>query len=338
MNGYIEYQDSINILKESENPSGHELNRIVTVLEDADSPLCREFVQLMLESIYDRPSDISTDIRAIHKSCGDVDQFQGIRISEQVCIDMKNMAIKSRNKQIINMCDCILELIGNLRQNRDLYQKGYVTRCNYVVTEYAVLVAFSVEFTSCLIASYVDVSTGKITLTSIPQNGTARALLHMTEQAKKYNKIFSDPRHNHRNMLESMINRETDKFIGSSTAIGIGVVTAAALSVVPLTRELVYQYYKIKSNLSDCCAQQAYFLELNKSAVENNSTFNAKKRAEILKKQEQTRKALLDLSSKLRVDHIRATSQKEQMLKKDNQMLTLDNIQQEINQAPLELF
>jgi hypothetical protein len=194
--------------------------------------------------------------------------------------------------------------------------------------------------TSAIIDAFVDFikNPSKPEVTVSIKGGRDTAVSYYYDVLKRFNLVFADTKTSHRKYLEALVLKGRDNFIGSSTAIGVATVAAAAIAVVPITRELVYQYYKIKSNLSDCFAQQAYFLELNKAAVENNSTFTDKKKTKVLSNQEKTKNMLLKLSSKLRVDHIKATSASKQMLDRDNKMLTLDNIQQEVNDSPLQLF
>ena len=337
MNNYIKYQDSINVLAESGSPSYKEINRIVSVLDDPYSPLNRGYIRSMMESI-DSKSNFDINLADIHKSKGDVDSFAGTNVMEEVCNQIKNSANNYHTSYVIEACDTVLEVIKNLRQCRDLYQKGYMVNNNYVITEYSMILVTALQATSAIIDSFVEIVEKGIRINNMPKSGRVSVINKFISDLDKYNKIFADTRNSHRKFLETMINGSTDKFVGSSTAIGIAAVSAAAIAVVPLTRELVYQFYKIKSSISDCCAQQAYFLELNKTAVENNSTFDPKKRAEILRKQEKTKELLLKLSSKLRVDHVNAISQSKQLLQRDNKMLTLDNIEQEVNQSPLQLF
>lgn len=337
MNNYIKYEDSIKVLTESENPSYKEINKIISVLDDCYSPLNRGYIKLMMESIESKMT-VNINEADIHKSKGDVDSFSGTLVMEATCNEIKNLAQKNRFSYVIDACDTVLMTIQNLRQCRDLYQKGYNVSSNYVITEYSSILVAAIETTSCILDSFVEYVESGIIIVPRPKSGRNSTVNKFINDLNKLNKVFADPQNSHRKLLEAMVTADKDNFIGSSTTLGIAAVSAAAIAVIPITRELVYQFYKIKSNLSDCCAQQAYFLELNKSAVENNVAFDSKKKAEILKKQENVKNTLLKLSSKLRVDHVKAISQSKQMLQKDNKMMTLDNIQQEVNQSPLQLF
>lgn len=341
MNKYNKYEDSILILQESSNPSFKEVNRIINVLEDAESPLNAGYIRTMMESIEDTIKQgiaASPETLKIHKSSGNIDNIKEIFGSEEICNIIKNESQANGYNYPLKMVNGILELIENVRQYRDVYQRGYATRCNYVITEYSMLVVFIITSTSVVLNSFcVPTKTG-FTIEPNYISGTMKSAVSAQKLMDKFNKVFADTQTNHRKFLESLIMKETDNFIGSSTALGVGVVAAAAIAVIPLTRELVYQFYKLKSSLSDCLAQQAYFLELNKASVESNTAFTPKKRADIIKRQEKVKNLFLKLSSKLRVDHIKATSQSKQMLDRDNKMMTLDNIKQDIDQSSLQLF
>lgn len=341
MNKYNIYEDSILVLQESSTPSFKEVNRIINVLEDAESPMNKGYIKAMMESIDSAmlQSRKDTDITSIRVKSGNIDDIPDIKRCIDVLISVKNMSQQNGFKIPIEDVDDLLELVENLRQYSDVYQRGYTTKCRYVMTEYITLVAFIITSTSVILNSYTYIDElGKVVILDRPIKHTMSSLTSTRRLAKKFNNVFADTRTNHRKFLEALIMKETDHFIGSSTALGIGVVAAGAIAVVPLTRELVYQFYKYKASISDCLAQQAYFLELNKASVENNTAFTPKKRAEIIKKQEKVRNLFLKISSKLRVDHAQAVSQAKQMMDRDNKTMTLDNIEQEINQSSLQLF
>jgi hypothetical protein len=137
--------------------------------------------------------------------------------------------------------------------------------------------------------------------------------------------------------LEAMLQKDKQNFTGAEV-IGFSVVVAVALAIVPITRELIYQFYTLKSNLSDCLAQQAYFLEMNKTVVEANSDFSQKKKDSILIKQEKIKNICLKLSDKLRVSHIKSIDSGKAMLQNDNKLLTLDGIKKEVSNSPLQLL
>lgn len=330
------YMDSICILAESDNPSAKEISHIISVLEDGESPTSNMYVSKLYDSINEKSK---IDYDNIPASKGDVDKYEGTPTMCEALNTIINLGQQQKSKMAVMIAQEILSTINNLRYTRDVYEKGYITNNNYVVTEYNILVYTCVNATSALIDAYVDFIKNPVKpeITNNPKAGRNAGVFYYYDVLKRFNEVFADTRNSHRKYLESLIAGGRDNFTGTA-ALGVATVAAAAIAVVPITRELVYQFYKIKSNLSDCLAQQAYFLELNKAAVEANTSFTDKKRSNILSRQEKVKNLMLKLSSKLRVDHIKATSASKQMLARDNRMLTLDNIEQEVNQAPLQLF
>ena len=85
-------------------------------------------------------------------------------------------------------------------------------------------------------------------------------------------------------------------------------------------------------------AQQAYFLEMNKSAVEANTAFTVEKKKKILEKQEKIKRKLIVLSERLRVDDVKADEAARRELNAENRNLTVNNIRKEIDNSPLQLL
>ena len=186
--------------------------------------------------------------------------------------------------------------------------------------------------TSGLIAPVALVGNGEITL----KNTKYRANSYYINQLNKFNKVNEKMQYS--KYLESMVTKGRDNFMGTAEAVGLVAVIAVAMAIIPITRELVYQYYNMRSNISDCLAQQAYFLEMNKAVVEANSDFNQKKKDAILIKQEKIKNLCGRLSEKLRVSHIKSIDATKSVLQNDNKLLTLDTIQKEISDSPLSLL
>ena len=139
------------------------------------------------------------------------------------------------------------------------------------------------------------------------------------------------------NYLKGMVENGRDNFTGA-TAVGVGFVITVALAIVPITRELIYRFYNTRAKISDCLAQQAYFLEMNRTCIEANGDFSQQKKDAILLKQEKIKNLCLRISDKLRVDHIKSVNAGKAMLHDDNKLLTLDGIKKEVNDSPLQLL
>jgi hypothetical protein len=142
---------------------------------------------------------------------------------------------------------------------------------------------------------------------------------------------------NYRKMLESMILQGKNNF-GGVELIGIAAVSMVALAIVPITRTLIYHFYNLRANLSNELEVQANFLEMNKSCVEANDVFTEDKKKKILNRQENLRKKLLKLSDILRVKEAKAIRDSKRDIEKDNSLLTVNSIRDDVSNSSLELL
>ena len=196
----------------------------------------------------------------------------------------------------------------------------------YVMLEYNTFVYTCIQATSTLLYEFVDYMK-RPDMTSVTitlKNTKYRANTFYIDQLAKYNAV--NKKMQYAKYLEGMLSNGKDNFVGAYTAIGVTAVIAVALAIIPVMRELIYQFYNIRTNISDALAQQAYFLELNKACVEANSAFSKEKKADILMKQEKAKNMCLRLSEKLRVTHAKSMSAGEAAIRNDSKYLTLDNI------------
>jgi hypothetical protein len=247
------------------------------------------------------------------------------------------LAADNKSQTVIDYVNTVKEAITHMRALAPLYQKGFRQRNQYVMLEYNTFVYTIVQATTTLLYEFVDYvkRPDRSTIDIVLKNTKYRANTYYIDQLSKFNTINTKMQYS--KFLEAILTKEKDAFTGAEL-VGLGVIVSVALAIVPVTRELVYQYYNLKSNLSDCLAQQAYFLEMNKAVVEANSDFTSKKKDAILIKQEKIKNLCLRLSEKLRVNHVKAVDAGKASIKEENKLLTLDNIKKEVSSSPLELF
>ena len=139
-------------------------------------------------------------------------------------------------------------------------------------------------------------------------------------------------------MLEEMCRKGKENLFGVDDAIGLGVVTVAALSIIPITREIIYQVYKLRGKLSDNLQLQATFLEMNKTRLENNNSLTTDKKSKIIQKQQNLAKKLMILSDKLKVKSAKSIVDSKKELQNDNRGLDMDDMRDEVSNSPLELI
>lgn len=322
------------VLLESENASLKEQREIQMVLEDAESPIRNKYLEKLYDSVI---SKSHIDFDNIPQSRGNIVEYVGYTNMIEVLENILKLASDSKSESVIEYANIIKDSISYMRSLAPIYQKGFRLKNEYVMLEYNTFVYTIIQAVSTLLYEFVDYvkkptsKTMEITL----KNTKYRANTYYINQLNKFNKINKTMQYG--KFLEAMLQNDRNNFTGVEL-VGLTAIIVVALAIVPITRELVYHYYNLKSNVSDCLAQQAYFLEMNKTVIEANSDFNEKKKAAILMKQEKIKNLCSRLSEKLRVTHIKSIDSGKASLQSDNKLLTIDNIKKEISDSPITLL
>lgn len=312
------------------------------VLEDATSPVRNNYIEALYKSVLDRKH---VDFDDIPNTKGDITKYKGYASMMETLTNIKNLAVAQNAKDVIELVDTVNQTIALLQSFSDCYSRAFTLKNEYIMLEYNTYVYTCVQATSALLYMFVDYIRKPDTksLTPVLVNNKSKADLFHLEQLRKFNSVVT--KMNYRAFLEGMMKpADKNNFIGAAIAIGVsdqvlGIagVAAIALAIVPITRELIFQFYNARANLSDALAQQAYFLEMNKAAVEANTTLKPEKKVQVLQKQEKVRNLFLKLSSKLRVTNINATRKAKGELEKENRNLNANKIKQDIVDSPLTL-
>jgi hypothetical protein len=330
-------EDSINILKESTS-SVFERHEIAAILEDVNSPVQMKYNQKIYDAVLQKKH---IDFDDIPRSRGDINAYSGTRSMKETLKVIKGMN-EFQKTNVIDYVATIEEAISNIENLRDVYKQGFDTKCDYVMLEYNIFVYTCVEATTSILYQFVDYikKPGSDSYQIVLKNTKYRANLVYIQQLEKFNNINKNMLGEYRKFLLSMINGNMGKDNFSPDPFTMGVITVAfvAASILPMTRELIYQFYNLKRKLSDCLAEQAYFLEMNKAVVEANTEFTVDKKKKILAKQEAIKKKLIVLSEALRVDRVKADEATKRQLNAENRNISVRNIRKEIDDSPLELL
>lgn len=86
--------------------------------------------------------------------------------------------------------------------------------------------------------------------------------------------------------------------------ISVGVSVASAL--ITGLRSMVYWVYYTRIKVADYLEHQAAYIEMNKVALENRKDIDSAKKKEIIRKQAEWQKTLLELSDKIQLDDVKA--------------------------------
>lgn len=333
---YNPLEDSIRILRESAS-SMFEKHEIAAILEDATSPVQMRYNQKIYDAVIQKKH---IDFDNIPESKGDIDKYSGTKNMEETLRVIKGMN-EFQKTNVVDYVKTIEEAISNIRGLRDVYKKGFDAKNDYVMMEYCIFVYACIEATTSILYQFVDyikkpgIDTYKIVL----KNTKYRANLVYIQQLEKFNNVNKNMLGDYRKFLLALIDGERENAVGSlSFSIGLGFLAIVAAAIVPVSRELVYRYYNSKRKLSDALAEQAYFLEMNKTCIEANTAFTVDKKKKILDRQENIKKKLIILSEKLRTDDVKADETARRQLDAENKNLTIKNIRKELDNSPLQLL
>lgn len=314
---------------------GYEFDKIQTILEDATSPITSKYKEKLYKSILEKGH---IDFGSIPLSKGNIREYSGYHhMVETLDVIVKIGTAEKSN--VVNYANTVLEAIRNLESLSQVFEKGFASKTEYVMLEYNIYVYTCVQATTSLLYEFVeyvkrpDMTTYQITL----RDNKLRADLFYVNQLTSFNNVNRNMHINYRKMLEGMINQGKNNF-GGVELIGVAAVSMVALAIVPITRELIYHFYNLRANLSNELEAQASFLEMNRTCVEANSAFTEDKKKKILARQENLRKKLLKLSDLLRVKEAKARRGSKKEIEKDNSLLTVNSIRDDVSNSTLEIL
>lgn len=334
--------DSAAILCESTPDSKEywsQIREIQYILEDANSPITAKYTEKLFQSVIDKGH---IDFGDIATSKGDITKYSGY-VTMMETLDTLSKLGKEQRSNVVKYVETVQEAIKTLTDLGTVYQKGFKIGHDYVMLEYNSILYACVEATTTLIYEYVDFvkRPDKPTYVIALKNTKLRANQFYFDQLNSFNRVNRNMATNHRKWLEALLNTPKDHFTGDDAtiykALGMGVVAAVTMMIVPMTRSLIYHIYHLRSNLAQELTIQANFLEMNRSCVEANQSFTQEKRDSILRKQDTLRKKLLGLADKIKVKEAKALRDSSKEIEKDNSALTVSGIREEIENSPFDI-
>lgn len=341
--GYNYFKDNVKILSES--VSDDESGTILPILENTDSPINRKYQEKLFKSVINKAH---IDFEDIPKSMGNIRQYSGYPSMVETLKVLEGLATEDKAGNVLSYVKIVQEAIKNMEDLSATYQKGFTSKTDYVALEYDCYVYFCVEATTALIYSFVEIMKmpDKMTHDMKLKNTKLRADEFYFEQLKKFNRVQYAMGINYRKMLEQMCEKGRQNFlgelvsggVGTSELVGLTAIIGVILAIVPLTREVIYQIYNFRGKVSTNLEVQAKFLELNRACLENKTELTVEKRQKIMKKQENLAKDLRKLSGMIRVKSAKSIADSKRELDKDNKMLSINNIKEEISSGPLEFI
>lgn len=324
-------QDAVHILCEGTNDSPY---KIKAMLEDATSPVTKVYKEKLYQSIVDRSH---VDFGDIPKSKGDITKYSGYPTMLECLESLQKIATEEKSKELLEAIGTVNTAITNIKQLKATYMKAFAKKVELPILDYNTYVLTCVEGVTTLVSNYIDfIKTPSSEYKFELKNTKYRANKLYIEQLEKFNKINKDGGYG--KYISTVITKGQENFFLDPALIGAAFITVVALGIIPVTRELIYLYNETKRKVSDLLALQAYYLEMNKSAIEYNTTMKADKKKEVLKKQEKIRKKFLILSEKLRISDVKAEDMARKKLDTDNRGMTAGGLEDDTSNSDISIL
>jgi len=320
-----------------ESKDAYKIDEARAILEDSSSPTTSAYYDALFSSVINKAH---IDFGDIPNSKGDISSYIGYQPMIDTLSTIKALGAEQKVKDVIDYASVVEEAISHIMDLSSIYKQGFAEKVPYIALEYNTWVYNCVQATTALLYNFVEYikEPNNQVMTIKLKNTKLRADEFFFEQLNKFNAIQTRNGTAYRKMLEEMLSGGKNNFLGSDRIVGIAAIGAIAFAVVPVTRALIYQIYKFRTNLSEELEIQAKFLEMNRTCLENNNTLDAKRKSEVIDKQKKLSSELRKLSEKIKVKSSKSIIDSKREIQRDNKSLTMDSIRQNINDSPLELF
>lgn len=300
-----------------------ERNEVRALTESQHSKVSNVVLSNLYKSIIEKGH---VDFESITVSRGRIGKYDGLEnmlASLQIIDEVANKStIKVREVKIIQ------DAIANIEGCSDLFEKGFRYDKEFIIMTYSSLVLACVEATSGILSSYMDFMKrpDQTQFKVLDSKGKPHAkLINILENFN--NSIKSGE---FRRTISYVLETEGNNFVGltATAAIGKSLVFLGGLAlIIPAIREIIFMFYYSRMRVSEYLNQQALFVKAHKINVELNSAIPARKRQEILKKQDKMINELTKLSEKIKVDYAVSSNKANAEIAGANKKFTLNDTQ-----------
>lgn len=274
-------------------------------------------VQRLYQTTLDRKT---CDFGDIPDSNGDINKVKYMK-STKDCLQVLD-ELYTMNHLPKDDLRTIQNAIANVESLKLSFEYGFKTEQEFSIILYNTVVMAIIDATSMLIASYMDYIVGPSD-TGYVQNrkfDKQRGSVVM-QNLEQFNRTCASG--DVEKVLRYVGQDAKENFTGTG-AILVGAAVVVALSaVVPISRQLIYWFYRGTNSLSEYMAIQAKFLEMHRFAVENSKSHTAKEKQNIIKKQERVILQLKRASDKLAIKNEERSDFVKKEMKKDSSLFSL---------------
>lgn len=284
-------------------------------------------LQELYKSVLERKD---VDFGDIPKSNGDIEKVKYYKTTVESLDTLTELYRKNNiDEPAINT---VKQAISNLKAFKNQFAMGFKANHQLVMMVYNTTVMAVIDATSNLIATYTNfIVSADPTYTINNSHDKFRGCVSV-DSLVKFNQSCENGQL--AKALNFSIDEKKNAFLGAETVV-TGVVIMTLLSIVPITRELIYFFYRSRVKLSDYLETQATFLEMNKLATEASNA-SPQKRDKVIKKQEKTIQKLRKLADKIAINDVDTRDVVKKQQKDENALWSLDNIEKQITKNKVE--
>ena len=306
------------------------------ILEDAESPITKKTIENLYKSIIDKKH---IDFDDIPKSGGNIFKYSGFKTMNDTLADLKLLANENAAyADILKYVNIVKSAIENLNTYSKFYVQAFAKKNELLMLEYNTFVFTCVEATTSILYQFSDYmqTPSSHTLSVMLRNTKYRADLFYVDQLRMFNRVCMSGKYQKylMGLLEAGVTPDGKNGVVSESALLVGSLTLIStilLSIVPITRRVIYSIQNLRGKIAEDLELQAYFLEMNKTVVKADRTKNPEQKKVILAKQEKLRLKFLRLAEKLRVKSVRAEQLAKKSLKTDDSTLTIDSTRKQVD-------
>lgn len=303
-----------------------ERNQVQALTEADLGRLSQSLVGNMYQSLIEKAH---VDFDDIPKSRGRIEKYSGI-VSMLKTLDTMSSICEKTNADLPEL-NIVSQAIANISNSTRDFEAGFKLGNDFVIMSYNTLVMGCVQATTALLASFVDYIKN-------PDNSNKIVIIKDKERVgsltfnnlERFNITYK--KGEFQKCIKNSLMDSSKNFVGAIGAAGVikGVaLTITAMAVIlPVLRELVYQYFNGKVKIKGMIEMQQAFLEANKLDLENRAGIDARKKEQIIEKQSREIDKLERLKDKFIVDNRLATVKSTKDLNEERKGWTLGNVQQ----------
>jgi hypothetical protein len=185
----------------------------------------------------------------------------------------------------------ISNAIENIKLRKSIFEKGYRLNLELPMMIYSTMTLACISATSYMISTCIDfiktpnqdgfeISLNKVALAKSKEHLLFDNLRKFNESCKKGDID---------RVLEYTISKNVKGFVGTASGTGVFVatvaITALALSIIPMIRELIFFFFYSRTRVSQYFDLQADLLQMNAHNIEINGTQDKETKKKITSKQ-----------------------------------------------------